>query len=236
MTDFEIIDSKPAVYFPGIDLIALSDLHLGLEASMTSKGHYIPEFQLDELKEEISLLKNETGSDRILINGDLKNQYSTTYSEKKEVSELLDFLTEEFEDVIIIKGNHDTFLEETVEDKGLRTLESYKEDEILFVHGHEEIEESFESLVIGHEHPALALTDEVGVTEKVPCLLHGDTEKGEIFVLPAFSKISNGSEVNRMESSELLSPILREIDLQDFKAYAVSREGGVFDFGKLYNL
>lgn len=236
MTDFEIIDSKPAIYLPKIDLIAIADLHLGLEASMTSRGNYIPEFQLEDLKDEISDLKNETGSDNILINGDLKNQYSTTYSEKREISELLDFLKTEFEDIIIIEGNHDTFIEETVKEKGLRVLESYKKDGILFVHGHEKIDEEFEALIIGHEHPALALTDEIGVTEKVSCLLHGETERGEIFVLPAFSKISNGSEVNRMQKSELLSPILRDTGITDFEAYAISREAGVFDFGKIHNL
>lgn len=236
MKDFEIIDSKPAIYLPGIDLIALTDLHLGLEASMTSRGHYVPEFQLEDLKKEISGLKDETGSDRILINGDLKNQYSTTYSEKREISDLMEFLVTEFEDVIIIEGNHDTFIEEIVEEKGLRVLESYSEDGIVFVHGHENIVQSFETLVIGHEHPALALTDEIGVTEKVPCLLHGKTDRGQILVLPAFSKISNGSEVNRMNKKELLSPILQETGIQNFEAYAISREAGVFDFGKIQNL
>lgn len=236
MTDFEIIDSKPAIYLPEIDLIAIADLHLGLEASMTSRGNYIPEFQLEDLKDEISDLKKETGSDRILINGDLKNQYSTTYSEKREISELLDFLKEEFKDIIIIEGNHDTFIEETVEEKDLRVLEKYREDGILFMHGHKEVDEEFEALIIGHEHPALALTDEIGVTEKVSCLLHGKTERGELFVLPAFSKISNGSEVNRMRKSELLCPVLQETGIDDFEAYAISREAGVFDFGKIHNL
>lgn len=236
MKDFEIIDSKPAVHFPDLDLIAIADLHLGLEASMNSRGHYIPEFQLDDLLEELELLQEETGSERILINGDLKNQFSTSYSEKREIGELLDFLNERFDDIIIIEGNHDTFIEDTVEDRGLRILESYSEDGFLFVHGHEEVEEEFETLVIGHEHPALALEDEIGVTEKVSCLLHGETERGEIFVLPAFSKISNGSEVNRMDEKELLSPILRKTGLDSFEAIAVSREGGVYEFGKLHNL
>lgn len=236
MKDFEIIDSKPAVYFPGLDLIAIADLHLGLEASMNSRGHYIPEFQLEDIKEELELLQEETGSKRILINGDLKNQFSTSYSEKREIGELLDFLSERFEDIIIIEGNHDTFLEETIEDRGLRMLESYEEDGVLFVHGHEEIEKEFDTVVIGHEHPALVLEDEIGVTEKVPCLLHGETEKGRIIVLPAFSKISNGSEVNRMNSSELLSPILQETGIENFEATAISREGGVYEFGKIQNL
>lgn len=238
VTDFEILDSIPGLYLPGPDLIVISDLHLGLEASMTSSGNYVPEFQLDEIKEELLNLQELSGSKRILVNGDLKNQHSTTYSEKQEVKKLLDFLTSNFEDVIVIKGNHDLFLDEIIEDYGLRLLESYVEDKILFTHGDKKVDKKkeFETIVIGHEHPALALEDDIGVTEKIPCLLHGNTDLGELFVLPPFSKISNGSEINRMKKKDLLSPILKEIELDQLEAYAISREGGVYNFGKLQDL
>ena len=235
MTEFQIVENYPAVYFPSLDLIAIADLHLGLEASMTSRGNYIPEFQLEQVLDELREIKELTGCDRILINGDLKNQYSTSYSEKEEIKQLMDFLTSNFEDVIIIEGNHDTFIESLLEEHYLRPLESYEQDGVVFTHGHEMPEQDWDTLVIGHEHPALALDDEIGVTEKVDCLLHLDSDK-EIFVLPAYSPISNGSEINRMSSSELLSPILKDFNLDKFQAYAISREAGVFDFGKLQNL
>ena len=235
MTSFEIIGNYPAIYFPELDLIAISDLHLGLEASMTSRGNYVPEFQLTQIKEELKDIKKETGCNRILLNGDLKNQYSTSYSEKSEIDELVSFLTSNFEDVIIVKGNHDTFIENLLEEHDLRPLEQYEQDGVLFTHGDESPEQDWDTIVIGHEHPALALEDEIGVTEKVDALLHLDSEK-EIFVLPAYSPISNGSEINRMNSSELLSPILKDFDIGEFQAYAISREAGVFDFGTIQNL
>lgn len=235
MTEFEIIGNYPAIYFPELDLIAISDLHLGLEASMTSRGNYIPEFQLDQIIEELEEIRELTDCDRILINGDLKNQYSTSYSEKSEIDDLLSFLTDQFEDVIVIQGNHDTFTDSILEEHGLRPLEQYEEDGVLFTHGDERPDQDWSTIVIGHEHPALALEDDIGVTEKVDAFLHLEGEK-EIFVLPAYSPISNGSEINRMSSSELLSPILKDFNLNEFQAYAISREAGVFDFGKLRNL
>lgn len=235
MTEFEIIGNYPAIYFPELDLIAISDLHLGLEASMTSRGNYIPEFQLDQIIEELEEIRELTDCDRILINGDLKNQYSTSYSEKSEIDDLLSFLTDQFEDVIVIQGNHDTFTDSILEEHGLRPLEQYEEDGVLFTHGDERPDQDWNTIVIGHEHPALALEDDIGVTEKVDAFLHLEGEK-EIFVLPAYSPISNGSEINRMSSSELLSPILKDFNLNEFQAYAISREAGVFDFGKLRNL
>lgn len=234
---FETIDSKPALYHPELDLIVLSDVHLGLEGSMTSKGSYIPRFQLDELLDELEEMKAETGADRILVNGDLKNQYSTSYTEKKEVEEFLEFLKKNFNEVILVEGNHDTILDNTAEKKNLELRENYLEKGILFVHGDKglgEFKTEFNTVVIGHEHPALALNDEVGVKEKVACFLYGKLKNDkQIIVLPAYSKISNGSEVNNMPRSELLSPILRENGIGNLKAVAVSREAGLFEFPEL---
>lgn len=232
MTEFKIVENLPAVEFTEAGVVAVSDLHLGLEASMNSKGYYVPEFQLEQVKDELRTIAEETESETLVVNGDLKNEFSTSYSEEKEINELLETASNLFENVIVIQGNHDLFIEETLEDHGLRPLESFRKDRILFTHGHERPEEDWDTIVIGHEHPALALEDEIGVTEKVPCLLHLEGEK-EVFVLPAFSPISSGTEINRMTSSELLSPIMKDFDLEQFKAYMVSREAGVFEFGRI---
>ncbi|MFB6100133.1 MAG: metallophosphoesterase, partial [Candidatus Nanohalobium sp.] len=230
---FQTIDSKPALYHPALDLVVISDIHLGLEGSMTSKGSYVPRFQLDDIKDELEEIREETGADRILVNGDLKNQFSTSYTEKQEVDEFLEFLIDLFDEVLLIEGNHDTFLDNTAEKHGLELRESFGEDGVLFVHGHEDVDENFDTLVIGHEHPALALTDDVGVKEKIDCFLYGEIEAGNIVVMPAYSKISNGSEVNNMPREELLCPVLREYGVDDLKAVGVSREAGLFEFPEL---
>ena len=227
---FQTVDNKPALYHLEMDLVVISDIHLGLEGSMTSKGSYVPQFQLEDIKEEIEQIKSETEAKRILVNGDLKNQFSTSYTERKEIEEFLEFLDQEFEEVILIKGNHDTILDNTAEKKGLELRESFKQDGILFVHGHEEVEQDFDTLVIGHEHPALALKDEVGVKEKIDCFLYGETGDGNIIVMPAYSKISNGSEINNMPRQELLSPILRENGVRGLKAVGIDREAGILEF------
>lgn len=228
--EFEILKDKPALYHPGMDLVIISDVHLGLEGSMTSKGSYIPKFQLDEMEDEIEDMKQETGADRILVNGDLKNEFSISYAEKREVAEFVEHLQELFEEVILVRGNHDTGIEHVVEEKGLEMVDRHKEQGVLFVHGHEEIEEDFEVLVLGHEHPALALRDEVGVKEKVPCFLYGETENGKVIVMPPYSTISNGTEINQVPRDELLTPFLRENGVEGLKAVGISREAGVLEF------
>ena len=234
--EFKTIDEKPGLYHPETDLLVISDLHLGLESSMTTKGSYVPQFQLEDLKRDIEEMQKETGADRILVNGDLKNEFSTSYSEKKELREFIGFLQEKFEDVILVKGNHDTLIDDITEEKGLRMLKSYKEGNVLFTHGHMNLEtleeEDFETVVIGHEHPALALTDDVGVKEKVDCFLYGKMNDGRnILVMPAFSKISNGTNINEVPSRELLSPIIRNnVDKDSLKAIAIDREAGLLEF------
>lgn len=236
---FKTIDSIPGLYHEKLDLIIISDLHLGLESSMTFKGSYVPQFQLEDIKDDIQKMKDETKASKILVNGDLKNEFSTNYSEKREIEEFIEFLQETFEDVILIKGNHDTFVDEIVEEKGLRLLRKYRENGVLFTHGHiglEELEEEdFETVVIGHEHPALRLTDDVGVKEKVDCFLYGEMSEGRtIVVMPAFSKISNGTNINEVPSHKLLSPILRNnVKKDSLKAVAVDREAGIFEFPRL---
>lgn len=238
--EFQTVDSLPLLYHPGLDMIVISDLHLGLEGSVTFEGGYVPQFQLEGLIEDIEDAKIETGASRILVNGDLKHEFSTTrYSEQKEIEEFLEFLRDNFDEVIVVQGNHDTFLDRLVEEVG--SFDEYHlEDGILFTHGHQEpgeldVAEDYETIVIGHEHPALVLKDEIGVKEKVDCFLHGETDEGKnIVVMPAFSKISGGSKVNQVPSSELLSAILREhVDVARLEAVAVSRDAGLFKFPEI---
>lgn len=234
--DFEIVDSLPALYHPELDLLVISDLHLGLEAAVSYDGNYLPQFQLEEIKEDVQKLKDETGAERILVNGDLKHEFKyNRFSEEKEIREFFELLESLFNEVILVKGNHDTFIDDFVGSAIVK--DNLIEGNILFSHGHQAFKESdeYDTLVIGHEHPALELEDEIGVTEKVDCFLYGEMENGKkIIVMPAFSKMAGGSAVNRMPSKDLLSPVLKnEVSVGNLEAVAVDKEAGLFKFPKL---
>lgn len=236
--DFETVDSLPVLYHPGLDLLVISDLHLGLEGSLTSKGSYVPKFQLESLEQDLEKAFEETSASRILINGDLKQEFSTTeYSEREEINALLDFLDGRVDEIIVTRGNHDTFVTQLVEDYGIELEDYHLEDGILFVHGDDplQVARDYETLVIGHEHPALVLEDEVGVKEKLDCFLYGETGNGRrIIVMPAFSSISRGSKVNRVPEDQLLSPILKnQVDVGTLKAVGVDRDAGLFEFPEI---
>lgn len=233
---FEIVDELPALYSEDKDLIVISDLHLGLEGNITYEGGYVPKFQLEHIKQDLKDIAEITDASKIVINGDLKHEFSTTrFSEKKEIENFLDLLEDLFDEVIIVKGNHDTFLENLTNTRKTVLKENYVEGKTFFTHGHKLPEniDDHEIIVIGHEHPALVLEDEIGISEKVDCFLYGETCIGNLVVLPAFSKISGGSKVNQIPKKEFLSPVLKQVEVGDLKAVAISREAGEFEFPEL---
>ena len=64
----------------------ISDLHLGLEALMASGGVYLPKFQLDEMKDDIKEIIKKVNPKKMIINGDIKHEFSeTTWEEREEV-------------------------------------------------------------------------------------------------------------------------------------------------------
>ncbi len=238
----EVVDSHPALYIEELDAAVVADLHLGLESLMARDGTYMPKFQLDEMKQELEEILEETGAGTVVVCGDVKHEFSeTSRGEREEVQELLEFLAEKVDEVLLVKGNHDNYLFYAVENYDNLELDDYfLRDGVLFLHGHELLE-NLETLdadyvVMGHEHPAIAMRDEVGIEEKLPAFLYGEMEDGRnLVVLPAMSRLAEGSQVNRADGNELLSPVLEEkVDLEGLEAVGVDREAGLFEFPELY--
>lgn len=244
---FETIGSFPAAYCRALDAVVVSDTHVGIEVVESRAGALMPRFQLEELLEEFERMQAETGAARLVIVGDIKHSFSgQSREEREEVERFIDRCAVLFDRVDLIQGNHDSGLEYRAEDHtNVQVHASLLAEGILFVHGHRGLSEyeglapeTAETVVIGHEHPAVALQDAVGVTEKVACFLYGIGEDGRrILVLPAFSHLASGSEVNELPVAELLSPVLKEsFEVDRLHVTAVDREAGLFDFTELGEL
>ncbi|MFQ6135917.1 MAG: metallophosphoesterase [Candidatus Hydrothermarchaeales archaeon] len=241
--NIEIIEPYPAIYIEEIDAIVIADLHLGYEGIMAEQGVFIPKVQFKKEMEMLSHIFEMKGAKRMIINGDVKHEFSeTTYHEFKEVKDLFEFLKSRFEEVSLVKGNHDNFIIYMTRKYGIELHDELVVGDFLFVHGHkiprdlQRIEASF--VVIGHEHPALVLYDEVGAKEKLNCFLFGGMEGNrKILVMPAFSYFAYGSDVNLMPKEELLSPILRKlVDIDKLEVMGISEETGCLDFLELGKL
>lgn len=232
---FEIINSFPALYLKKENAVVISDLHLGLESLMAEEGVYFPKFQLKEMKEDLKKILDLKEPEKLVINGDIKHEFSeTTWEEREEVRELLDFLSENVNQILLVKGNHDNYLIYAVKDyDNVELEEKVVLEDVCFIHGDEDIdlnEMDEDFLIIGHEHPALVLKDDLGIKEKVRCFLYGEVGNKKMVVMPALSKFARGSQVNQIPKERLLSPFLKKHGIGSFKAIAVSKEGGIYKF------
>jgi hypothetical protein len=95
------------------------------------------------------------------------------------------------------------------------------------VHGHKELNLGMLSnakyIISAHEHPAIVVRDELGVKRKFKCFLVGRVWERDLVVIPSLSPLMEGSAVNVIAKSQLLSPILRVSELSSFDAYVAEQ-------------
>lgn len=236
-----ILEPYPAVYIPSIDSMVIAELHLGYEAAMAEQGLFLPRVQLKKEQEMIEGMLSKQKAGRIIVNGDFKHEFTRgSFREYKEVGDMLGFLVNRFKMVTLIKGNHDNFLIYPARRYGAELLDELEVGDYYFHHGHvlpDLRKVKARNIVIAHEHPAVALYDEVGAKEKIPCFLYGKTKDKNLLVLPAFSPLSQGSDVNNLPTSELLSPFLRKIaDMDEMEVIGIREDVGALKFSRLRDL
>ncbi|MBS3816923.1 MAG: metallophosphoesterase [Candidatus Thermoplasmatota archaeon] len=238
---FEVMGNYPALYDPVEKMLIISDLHLGLESLMADSGMFMPKFQLSELKDDLSNMTRKKDVEGLIVCGDIKHEFSeTSYGEKKEVEEFIEFSVERVDRIYLVKGNHDNYLiYPTKKYSNVELEDSFVFGDTCFIHGHEKVERirglDIDYLIMGHEHPALTLSDDIGVKEKIRCFLYGEMKNGtRLIVMPAFSELAQGSQMNRIGPDQILSPILKDmVDIREMKAIGVDKEAGLFEFPRL---
>ncbi|MDO8647492.1 MAG: metallophosphoesterase [Candidatus Diapherotrites archaeon] len=239
----EILDL--ALWLPKLKLLAIADLHLGMEFEFQKKGVLLPNFNFKETIERTNAIfaeierKRKQRLETIVICGDLKHEFGTINEQEwKEVLEFLRLLQKHCKRVVLLKGNHDNVLGPLAFWESLEVQESFfiKRERMLFLHGDkipkkENAEfKKAKIVIIGHEHPAITIR-EGAKAEKFKCFLKGKFGKKALIVLPSFNSFSEGSDVlNEIP----LSPFL-ETNLENFEAWAVEK-GKSYYFGKLKNL
>jgi hypothetical protein len=155
----------------------------------------------------------------LVVAGDIKHEFSRNLGqEMKDVRKVLDYLNDRTE-VVLVKGNHDNYLENIVSRIEMPVVERYVQRGVTIVHGHSACADR--PLVMGHEHPSIKLVDRIGAYLKLPCFIHL-REEG-IVVLPAFSP------------TDCLSPILREANVPSADIYACT-DIGLLPLGPLSRL
>lgn len=237
--DFELVDGLPVAYIKSIRTIAVADLHLGYEGVMAKKSTLLPKANLKSILKTLDDALTHTGASSILVDGDIKNEFSKVDQEEfNEMYDLVNFAKERGVKLILVKGNHDNFVERYKDPFKLTVArQEIKIGGYLFFHGEELPRDVRGSrmLVMGHEHPAIGMRRSVGARERLRCFLYGKYEGVPLVVLPAMNYFAAGTEINNQPVSELLSPVFRHVDVDSMHAIALGY-GETIDFGAISEL
>jgi hypothetical protein len=225
------LSSGHAVYCRDDNALAIADLHLGYEAALQAEHVAIPRFQLEPMLEKLTELLGTYSPEILVINGDLKHEFSHNKGQEwDEVERLLDIV--EGIEVVAVRGNHDNYLQSILATKGVRLTDSFTlTNGMTFMHGHKIMDVGKGLRIYAHEHPVIRMRDEVGAQLTMPCFLY-DAEN-EFIIMPAFSPLASGTNVLSPESS-FMNPAMRKLDISGARVYAIHE--GIMDFGRVGDL
>ncbi len=223
--------------------LVIADIHIGFEEALNKQGILVPRVQFDEIISRITrilnFLKNKR-IEKIIVNGDLKHEFGViSEQEWRNTLKFLDLLAKYCNEIILIKGNHDTILGPIANKRNIKVVENYLiearniKNNIIVTHGNKILSRNnlkkVSTIIIGHEHPAISLKEGPRV-EQFKCFLKGKYKGKNLIVQPSFNTLVEGTDVLR---DKIFSPFLQQ-NLDDFYVYIV--EDRVYEFGKIGNL
>ncbi len=233
-SEIEIVDLT--LYLRKEHMLVLSDLHLGYEEGMNKQGVFVPRTyyaqlvkRLEPLLKELTLQKK---LNTIIINGDLKHEFGTiSETEWRSILRLLDLLAKYCENIVLIRGNHDTILAPIAQKRNLTLVKKFQTEGICIFHGDEpeEIPHSVHTVIMGHLHPAIRLV-EYPRMESYKCFLHGTIKKKEFLIMPSFFLWNEGSDVLTERSTLPHLPSLETFDVY------VTTDTEILHFGRIKDL
>ncbi len=195
--------------------LVIADIHIGLEYELLKKGINLPS-QSPVLHARIEGLIGQTGARELILLGDIKHNIPAISAlEAKTIPSFLSFSAP----YTLIKGNHDGAIESLA---GHPARAALRRGNTLFVHGHMRIPDvDYDTVIMGHVHPAIEITDELGKRTREKVWLRGTLPSGvRLVVMPAFNNLITGIPVNKGRD-RLPGPILAQdgVDIASFEAY-----------------
>lgn len=214
-----VIDDGPTV--------VLGDLHLGYESALEDEGIYIPRINTESIRGALNNILSEYEPKRVVLLGDIKHDFKRSRREAQDEVKKIISMLEEVSDTVIVKGNHDNFLQNILSDMGLMAVDYVDMCGFRMEHGH--VDSGVRPVIIGHEHPSVRIPGEMGGGMKIQCFIH-QKEEG-LIILPPFSPFSSGNDITS-DRKNIMAPALSNSDYQDADLYGVS-EMGIMKLGKL---
>ena len=223
--------------------LVIADLHIGYEFMLLEKGFNFPIELYKKTKKEIegviSMINKKYGKiEKIIILGDLKHEFGKINQEEwKNVLDILDFLSLNCKEVILIKGNHDNILGPLAEIKKVKIVDYLIIKEVCFFHGNniwkEGLDKKVKIWILGHKHPAIRLSEGTK-SELFKCFLSGRYKDKKIIILPSLFPLTEGSDVFMYDTHFAF-----KLDERNFEVFVIGKERGkekIYRFGKVRNI
>ena len=219
------LDARRVVWMEEPQALLVADLHLGYAWAHRQRGNLMPISTAEDTLDRLQALATEYAPREIIVLGDVIHAEVT----QDTVLDDLRRLHALGAPVRLIAGNHDRQLAPMLRRAGIDAalLREIALGAYLLLHGDlgDETLAATRCLataarggrvILGHEHPAITLSDGVATSLPCPCFLVAD----DLLALPAFSPWSAGTNVGQ---GVFLSPYLRRAHLTQTIAIVANR-------------
>lgn len=205
----------------------IGDLHLGYESALEEEGMFIPRINTESIRDSLNRIIDDYEPERIVLLGDIKHDFKrSSYQAREDVRSIIK-LVEEAAEAVVIKGNHDNFLQNILSGLGVTALDHIDIMGFRLEHGH--VDSGVRPVIIGHEHPSIRIPGELSGSMKLQCYVWA--EKEGVIVIPPFSPFASGNDLNPGPDA-VMAPALKACDIEQARIYGVS-EMGLIEFGQL---
>ncbi|MGZ4903223.1 MAG: metallophosphoesterase [Halobacteriota archaeon] len=240
------LEPEPLVNEPALTIdrtLVLADLHIGIEYELSLSGINIPS-QIDRRIVRVLRLLDIAKAERVVLLGDIKHTISKISKlEREDVPRFLRSIAELVE-VDIIPGNHDAGLEyliprDTPFNVELHPSKGCRVSDVGLMHGHTWPASELLScryVIMGHNHPAIRLTDSLGYASSKPAWIRthfvedvfkkryvnlDSWANSVVIIMPAFNELAGGIAFNEASYDTLVGPLFasRAIMLEQAQAY-----------------
>ena len=202
-------------------ILAVADLHIGIEAAIFEAGVSIPS-QTRKIGQRLRALLETTDTNTLVLLGDVKHFIpGVSPVERRDIPIFFNEIADAVDEVHIAAGNHDALIRPYVPDHvTIHKPSGFTIGSAGFVHGHawpaKPVMES-RVLVMGHNHPAVVFVDKLGGKSVQPAWVRVPFRRKhkryprlpkEAVCVPSFNELCGGTPVND-KYARLLGPVLK---------------------------
>ncbi len=212
------IPDEPAILIDGETLV-IADLHIGIEVELGKAGIFLPSQTMKMAQKVIQIIEKMDARSLVVL-GDTKHFIPGTAAlERRDIPYFFSSLLEFVDDVHVVAGNHDATVKPYIPGAvKFHGPGGFTIGRVGFVHGHAWPSRTVmksTALVMGHNHPAVVLIDELGGKSIQPCWVRFRFKrkiKGHLqipregLLVPSFNELCGGATINDVKS-RLLGPM-----------------------------